>query len=201
MKVQTVIDMAIGSELSNLNTKNDIGTIMSFINLGMVELYKRFQISTKEHVVTLESGVSIYDLPSDCMWIVAAYDESYQNNEYTAVPVGINEEDNPMSINTIGWGQIQVPVAIEGAYISIMYIAEPEAILPTGLEDPIKIPSQMVEALLQYVGIRANSALDANEEVAIYERRFELSCKRIKSQGMATADDLSSDKFRIGGYV
>lgn len=204
MKVQDVIDMAISSELSNLSTKNNTTTILSFINLGMIELYKRFPIATEEYVITLLDGITIYQLPSDFMWLQAAYGEVTETDkrEGTVSELPLNEEDNPFSINLVSWNKVQVPLAATGSFVSVIYAASPVTLTDLSLGDDIQIPPQLVEALLSYIGFRASAPTDGEGEKNSYYRRFELSCVRAKEQGMYTADDLTNNnKMNRRGFV
>ena len=129
MTIQSVIDAAKTGELQNLAVKDDINAVLTFMNLGILELYKRFPLLVEEHIVTLHSDQVIYTMPDNFMWAVAAYDEVKDVNVENAVAeIPINEEDNPISINTISYNQIQVPLTIDGAFISIIYVAAPKHI-------------------------------------------------------------------------
>ena len=195
--------MAANGELKNLAVKTDTDAILAYLNLGLIELYKRFPLKTNEYLVELVEGVDIYTLPSDCMWIVAAYDEVPEDSPDVVSIVAINEEDNPMSINTVSWDKIQVPVTLNGAYISIIYAAAPDAIDNTMLDEEIDLPPQMLEALLHYVGYRAHGSVDGNVQAEnnTHYQRFEASCNRIEQRGMITSDDLNMYARNMKGFV
>ena len=193
MTVQQVIDMAAKGELANIAAKNDNDKILSYINLGIIELYKRFPLKVEEHIIELQDGVTTYDLPDNLMWITAAYGEVEDTKDTVKIEeIPVNEEDNPLSINTIGWSQVQIPVANTGSFVSIIYVAAPEYLTADNLAGKIPVPPQMIEALLHYVGYRAHAAMDGNiqAENSTHYTRFEASCKRIEERGMYTSDDL-----------
>jgi hypothetical protein len=198
MTIQDLVDLAVNSELKNIAIKSDTDAVIGYMNLGLIELYKRFPLSVQEHLIELQDGVEIYDMPSDFMWMVAAYDEVPEDSAEPVMPIAINEEDNPASINMISYNQVQIPVTVTGAYISLIYIASPQYYTPADLAETLPIPPQMVEALLHYIGYRAHGAMDGNiqAENSTHYQRFELSCKRIEQNGMFTSDDLSmSDRY------
>lgn len=204
MTVQTIIDLAKSGELKNIAVKNDVDAILGYINLGMIELYKRFPLKVEEHVIELEDGTEVYTMPSDFMWMVAAYDEVPEDSDDIVAVIPINEEDNLLSINTVAWNKVQVPVTVDGAYISIIYVASPETITSSNLEDEIDLPPQMIEALLNYIGYRGHGSVNGeiNAENNTHLMRFEASCKRIDKMGMFTSDDLDmSSKFYSRGWV
>ena len=213
MTVGEVIDMAKFGELRNLVAGPDEDrAIVSYLNLGLIELYKRFPLSVKEHLVELSTDQEIYQLPSDCMWIISAYGEvpADMRSVYTN-ELEINNEDNPLSINTVGWNQIQVPIAVDSSYVSLIYAAGPDSSQKIKYdevgdyrESDIAIPLQLIEPLLHYVGYRAHGAMDGNvqAESNTHYIRFDASCKKIKIEGMLTGDNLNMD-YRISdrGYI
>ena len=79
MTIRQVIDLAKTSELANLSIGNKDEVVLGYINLGMIELYKRFNLRVEEWIITLEDNVDIYTTPSDFMWAVAAYGEVTDN--------------------------------------------------------------------------------------------------------------------------
>lgn len=207
MFVEEIINMAKGSELRNIAVANDPTTILSYINLGMIELYKRFPLSVKEYMIELVGDGSEYILPSDLMYIVGAYGEVPEGFDLVVNELPINEEENPLSVNTVSWNKVQIPGSVEGEFVSIIYVASPEMLVVDDdeayLKFDIEIPPQMVEALLHYIGYRAHAAMDGNiqAENNTHYSRFEASCKRIEATGMFTSDDLSMATRDLKGFV
>lgn len=217
MKITDVIQLAKNGKLKNLpSIANSEDTILGFINTGLLELYKRFPLKVNEYIVELQNGVTIYDMPSDYMWIVAVYGEVVDGRLVTVEVMPVNEEDNPMSINTINYNQIQVPVSVTGAYISVIYMATPPYIYKTttgyGYLDvnaveheivDVPIPPQMIGALLDYIAYEANDTLTTTGELenrAFYQK-FEASCNRIEQRGMYTSDDMDMKPRNMRGFV
>jgi len=205
MTVQNVIDMAVSSELKNIAVKDDTTSILNYINLGMIELYKRFPLKVEEWLVTLGDGVIEYTAPGDLMWIVAAYGEvdEYDTGNTVITQLPINDEDNILSVNTISWNKVQIPGSISGSYVSIIYVASPVYITEADLVNEIELPAQLIEALLHYVGYRAHAAMDGNiqAENSTHYSRFEASCKRVESTGMFTSDTLDMSDRNLKGFV
>lgn len=204
MTVRQVIDLAKASELSGLPIASHEDVIISFINLGVLELYKRFQLKVEEYIIELQSGVDIYTMPSNYMWMIAAYGEVDARSSETVNVLPINEEDNPLSVNTVGWNKVQVPVPIDGGYISIIYNASPDTYVLAQDDIEISIPVQMIEALLAYIGYKANAAIDTGvqtEDNAWYIR-FENSCSKLREYGMFNSDDMfMSKRLSMRGFV
>lgn len=210
MIVQDLINLAKAGELQQVAVKDDTATVVSFINLGLTELYKRFQLKTNEHIITLQTGVTIYDMPTDFLNLIAAYDEVPVpslgfDTGVTMAPIPINEENNPLSINTVSYNQIQVPVISNGAYISIIYAAKPNVVTVDNLSAELDIPDGLIEPLLHYVGYRGHGAINGNiqTEANTHYMRFEASCKKARELGVAIAsDDLEMpEKFKNRGFA
>lgn len=204
MTIRQVIELARSSELNGLGVANKDDVILGFLNLGVLELYKRFALRNEEYVIALEEGVDTYTMPANYMWIVAAYGEVDIRSTEVVNQLPINEEDNPLSINSIGWNKIQVPVAVGGAYISIIYVASPDMYTLDDMDVEIELPVQMVEALLAYIGYKGNSTVDSGvqtEDNAWY-MRFENSCGKLREYAMVTSDDMYMNKrLSTRGFV
>jgi hypothetical protein len=209
MRVDDLIQMAQNSELRTLAVAKDEKIVIGYINLGLVELYKRFPVETKEVMITLEGDSEIYILPEDCMYLIAAYGEIPEYSSMVVNELPINEENNPLSINTVAWNKIQVPASIDGQMISLIYAASPELIRydeETGAHNyqDIPLPASLLEALLHYVGYRAHAAVDGNiqAENSTHYTRFEASCSRVESLGTFTRDELCMDnRIADRGFV
>ena len=204
MTVKQVIDLAKASELTGLPAASKDETVLGFINLGVLELYKRFTLSVEEWIIALEDGQSYYTAPEDFMWIIAAYGEVGMDSVQEVNVLPVNEEDNPLSINTVGWNKVQVPLSVTGAYVSIIYAATPEVYSVTDMDKPVNIPPQMIEALLAYIGWRANSTIDTGiqTEDTVWYNRFESSCSRLEVKGFINANDVvMTNRLNMRGFV
>ena len=204
MTIRQVIDLAKASELTGLPAASKDETVLGFINLGVLELYKRFTLSVEEWIIALEDGQSYYTAPDDFMWIIAAYGEVGMDSVQEVNVLPVNEEDNPLSINTVGWNKVQVPLSVTGAYISVIYAATPEVYSVADMDKTVNIPPQMMEALLAYIGWRANSTIDTGiqTEDTVWYNRFESSCSRLEVKGFINANDMvMTNRLNMRGFV
>lgn len=204
MILQDVVNLAKSGELSNLSVKDDTQAVLGYINLGLLELYKRFNLEVKEHIIELQEEVEVYTMPSDFMWVVGAYGEVPETSVDSVAILPINVEDDPLSINTVSWNKVQVPLVAAGAYISIVYVASPTVVTESDLVNELALPPQLVEALLHYIGYRAHMSMDGNVQAEnnTHYRRFEVACKRVKEDGVLTSDDMDmKSRFKGRGFV
>ena len=204
MTLQSIIDLAQNTELKQLSLKNDIDTVISYINLGILELYKRFPIETKEEMITLVEGVDIYTMPDDYMYIVAAYDEVPEASSTYVHSLPINEEDNILSVNTVTYNKVQVPLTTEGAYISIIYVAYPPMYSNADLDTEVAVPRAMLEPLLAYIGYKAKSSLDnmPQSENNVFYRQWEMACDKVDRLGVFSRDDMGmTERVTDRGFI
>lgn len=190
MELSELINLAKYSELNTLGVKDNNEAIVGFINLGLVELYTLFPVRTEEHIIELEDAVTVYDLPADFMYLVGAYEVPEQVHKHdNAVCVAVNEQDNPLSINTINYKQVQIPLSITGAYISIIYVPKPAKMTVSDLTAEVPIPDQLVQCLLNFVGYKGHSAITSEGQSAgdVYFARFKRACDEAKRLGIAIA--------------
>lgn len=215
MTIQEAIDMAKRGKLKNSNIVNNDDAILDTLNLGLVELYKRFPLRVDEAIITLRDGKTEYKMDgtdvdvnmpdnSQFMWIVAAYQEvtdEVEVNKVLTVQIPVNEEENPLSIQTVAWNTIQIPTVNDGAYVSLIYTAAPDLLSASDLSVALPLPPQMLEPLMEYMCYQANSTLDAEVDTDKYYQRFEASCSRIELRGMTTSDDLDMSDRQLKGFV
>lgn len=156
--------------------------IVSYINLGLIELFKRFDLRTEETSLIMDVNITVYTLtPPLLNNILAVYDEA-------GVSIPLNLEEDPNSINTPSYNTLQIPNPSDGGGIFVLYNSAPERLqwnadLST---IPVPIPPSMLEALLHYVGYRGHGATDGNVDAEnnTHYMRFEKSCQTLTTLGL-----------------
>ena len=219
MKLSFLLEQARGGELAVFSDKDKTDKIIvSYINMALIALYNRFQLSTEEAIITLQTAPArtIYTLDStdaavkvgnaamsddDVMSILDAFDESGRH-------VPINDENSPFSIYTVSYNQVQIPLLENGTYISIIYRKNPTLVTyseTNGITDEktVDIPLQLLEPMLHYIGYRAHGSVNgnANTENSAHYMRFEESCRRVVELGILTADDTVGTTVSYKGFV
>lgn len=220
MKLSFVLEEARSGELSSLSTKDKTDRkIVTYINLALIALYGRFQLATEEAIIRLRPDIpkTIYTMSSadadvrvgpramvddEFMSIVSAFDED--GSEIT-----VNDTNDPKSVLTVSYNQVQVPLLADSGYISLIYRKNPTLVVfmddgnGNALDTDVQLPLQLLEALLHYVGYRAHGALDGNinTEQNTHYMRFEQACKRAEELGVLTADDTMSKSVQLKGFV
>lgn len=191
MILQDVVDLARLSELSSTALKDDPDAIMLFLNMGLIEIHKRFAVKVEEHIVTLIEGTSLYPLPADFMYALTAYGETSETDVGEVAEVSINDATDPFSVFIPSYKQIQVPLTATGAYVSLTYVAKPLSYDVDDLAEELDLPDTLVEPLLHYIGYKAHLGIrgDAQSENNAHFYRFEKACDKARELGVAVPMD------------
>lgn len=195
MLVQDVIDTARYSELHGVAVKDNTAAIIAFINMGLLELYKRFPLKMKEHVVPVTSGVVTYSLPDNFMYPLTAYTDL--TNPDGPVELSINDDNADNSIFIPNHKQIQIDSAVSTdtygviSNISLIYVAKPDRYSPEDTYTELDLPDTLVDCLMHYIGYRANLGVrgDGQSENNAHWARFERSCAKALELGVAYSID------------
>ncbi|WAK44629.1 tail-related protein [Alteromonas phage vB_AmeP_PT11-V19] len=207
MLVSDVINLARGAELNNLAIKDDKDAIISFINLGMLELYKRFDLINEAAVLTLKEGVYSYSLNGKDDNVQVENDKydliKIVEVHYDCEPIPINDSNKENSVGTPRYNCVEFPACMveHGKQVAVVYRASPKFALHE--RDELDLPVQLVEALLHYVGYRGHLAISGGmqDENNTHYLRFDKSCKMVEEENLGLFDNLSSNKFQRRGFV
>ena len=204
MIVSDAIDLLKTSELKQVSAKTDKPTIIGFINLAVLEIYKRFNLWESEAVVTMATDVLLYKLDGvdtnvaidlsdhQLLMIEEVYDELGEK-------LALNDEQDPYSVSTPQYHQLEIQEAVDGQTMGIIYRAAPKFL--TNEKQEIPIPPQFLEALFHYVGFKGHGGVKAEGAGSnTYYKLFENSLKMVKEEGLYAQDDLNSHKFENNVY-
>lgn len=199
--------------------------IVSYINLGMTEIYKRFflrsvEISLQEHAeiatYLLHSDYSLANTASaiaeseryiidtaaapfvdDILKIEEVYDED-------GVLIPLNDINEALSVYTPTYRSIQVPYPDDDTTISIQYRANHPRITATVATEAatidVAIPNSLYEALLYFVGSRAHRPTNV-EKSADYWQMFKKSCADVERLGLEVQGEGTNWRFDDHGWV
>lgn len=187
MIVQDVINAARYSELGNTAIKDNTDAILTFMNLGLLELHKRFPLRVEQTVLTLSNTTTTFNLPSTFMYPLAAYGEDKDGNIDMEHVLPINDESNPESIFFSTFKQVQVPDTLDGSSAVIVFAAKPDRYTADDLNIELDLPETLIEPLLHYIGYKAQLGIrgDAQAENNAHWLRFDRSCKQAQDLGVA----------------
>ncbi len=205
MLVEDVIHLARYSELGSGAIKDNTPAIVSFINLGMIELYKRFALNRLEIVVPIEVGKTLYTLPDDFMYATSAFHTVEENGELKNKVVSINDEQKEKSVFFPSYNKVQIPSDLDTTEITIIYVNKPPKYTIENLQDTIALPEVLVESLLHYLGYKAHLGIrsDGQSENNSHYQRFERSVNKAKQLGVVSSTDYyrETNRIFIKGFV
>lgn len=187
MIVQDIINAARYSELGNTAIKDNTDAILTFMNLGLLELHKRFPLRVEQTVLTLSNTTTTFNLPSTFMYPLAAYGEDKDGNIDMEHVLPINDESNPESIFFSTFKQVQVPDTLDGSSAVIVFAAKPDRYTADDLNIELDLPETLIEPLLHYIGYKAQLGIrgDSQAENNAHWVRFDRSCKQAQDLGVA----------------
>lgn len=199
MLLQDLLDTARYSELHGTSIKDNDKAIISFLNLGMLELYKRFPLSQNEYTVQVGTTTASYALPSNFMYALEAYDDVVVDGEGKPVPLPINDSSQETSVYFPSHKILQVPVYEGRTTVSVIYVGKPQSYTINDLSLEVDVPETLIECLMHFIGYKAHLGIkgDGQSENNAHWARFERSCKQALELGVA----FPADSWRMGDRI
>lgn len=194
--VQEVIDIAKGSFLWNLgvDAKKD-STVILYINLGVAELYRRFNLSTKVETIITNPDLALYELKSDNVsLLLGIYNSKGRELRQTDVLGGTHD------YKMINYRSFLLRDPKDEVLFAV-YKASP--IKLTNSSDVIELPDSMIDALVTYVAYMGHGTVNKDNilESSAYAKRFDQACNELENQGYRVSLNTESIPLQFRGYV
>lgn len=221
MKVSDVIATARSCELSNLSTSSFTDSrIIQFINLGIIELSKRFVISTKAEKIKTSVYTSMYTLRSpDVIGILEIYDktgralvsqvlsddEDYDYkliNNTTFLYRHKSDYKSTEEVNPITGIEILQYTQEPDNELMVIYSAVADLVVNT--TDELTIPLVFMDPLVAYIGYKASHSITqaqsgGGENMASLAK-FEASCRLLENSVYVGQTNLMSKSIQSKGF-
>jgi hypothetical protein len=208
MLVEDVIHLARYGELSGVSIKDNTPAIVSFINLGLIELYKEFALNREEVVITIEENVTVYDMPANYMYHSMAFEKVLRGNVLVNQDVPINDEQSENGIFFPSFNKVQIPEIEQTesrTAITIVYVAKPPSYTIDSVGEEIALPDVLIDCLLHYLGYKGHLGVksDSQSENNSHYKRFERSITKAKEMGLSLSTDYyrQTNKIVSKGFV
>jgi len=211
MKVSGLIKLLKTTVLKQISVKDD--DILTFINLALIQVYKKFSVSTKEQAINIYDDIHIYKLGPDVLNPTMAFtQEKYlkdldgdevvsSGGSSEVVEIGINDENDINSIFTPSPGEMMVTYPTTGQVIAVIYKASPDTIESDELDNLLVLPDQYIEPLLMYVGYLAflstGTSLEKGEGFLV---KYNIACASLTKLGITNPDNTSNHKLIQKGF-
>lgn len=194
MVVSELISLLENGELKQLSVSADEYAIIGYINSGIIELHKRFDLLIKTEVVVTHPNALIYQLRNqDIMLIQSMYNK---NGEELITQQYSREYD----VKLITYNSFLLKAPMEGE-LYVVYRAMPPLVQTT--VDTLPIPAAYIESLMHYVGYRAHGSMDGNiqAESSSHYTRFEKSCNTLQMLGYDSLHNLNGMDVSRKGFL
>ena len=190
MKLKDLLSRLSFAELSNLSLgnegqgtikKEDIPKLVTYVNDGLVRIYSRFVLCTKQLLIEQVQHITNYHLitkyaqsaGADVPW---PYIKDVPGNIFTGDVIRIlevhdimgreyvlNDKDDPTSLFTPAPQILQVPHPKAGKGLAVLYQARHDYIENDDLEQEIVIPFVLEGALQAFVAYKVFSHMNGQE--------------------------------------
>jgi hypothetical protein len=202
--------------------------IVSYIQLGLTELFSRFAIRTAETTIEHNSAITLYYLHSR---YAESNDQSLEPIKYIKDSVENPFNDRVLAITTVfdSLGRevplnnpyripgahtpffdcLQFDEVIDEALVDVTYRVDHPLLTVNELTDPttikVEIPPYLMIPLLYFVASRTYAALNVNDESqnsAVYLNKYEVALKQIQLDGLLHQTVVSTeDLFGRLGWI
>lgn len=204
----------------------NVQKIMTHVNLGLKELYKRFFLQSKQIIIQQYDHIETYTLDrrfafsnkdsaepyryvmdsvfepfcDDVLKIEQVFDEGGRE-------LYLNDRSQPWSVYTPAYNKVQVPYPMWCNTLSVHYRAShPTVVFKPGdnpYEIELNIPEALLEPLLYYVAGRAFSTLvtDEGQQGMQFMQKYEASCMRAEKLGLQVTPMFGNHRLDQNGWV
>ena len=223
---QTAIGAFNPEEYESAPDPRHYAKLTSFVNQGLLALYKRFFLSSKEIYIQQYEQIATYVLDSkyaqsnvasaepikfimdsvanpfqdDILKIEECYDE--EGNK-----LFLNDVTEDLSIMTPNFKSIQIPYPNEFNTVAVQYrAAHPRIVYSTALDptaEEIMLPLSLYEPLLNFVAYKVmmNTGVDGEAAAINYYQMFDQGCKLVEELGLEVQGEPGIWRFDDMGWV
>lgn len=222
MKVSQFLSIVRDSELSNLSSNSFTDDkLINFMNLGIIELSKRFRLATKVETIQTSMYTHIYTLRhSDVINIIdiidskgkslipqrtsdsESYDYKLMSNNSFLLKRKFDYVDSITHTKVKG-GELEDLQEVQAPDLSLVVVYSAIADLITDKEDDLPIPELFIEVLMSYVGYKAFRTLGVNGQNDSSEKWkvFEYCCSLVTNSSYAGNDVILGNSVQSKGFV
>lgn len=179
--------------------------LLSFVNLGNIELHKKFNILRKTMDLDFALAGEEFKLPSDFLHAISCTftdgEEIPINNERINL---VNGVDNSVSVMFTDPKVARIKGTDDDGRQDMLlsYAAIPS--LAKTINTTLYLPHLYTEALINYVAYKAHATIDGDMKTQnnTYYLRYVESCKQINLLGLSNSDNLDTNtRLEDNGFV
>lgn len=236
MRLSKIFEHLTHNTLANLSIGNDdIGEVspdkypklITLVNAGLIDLYTRFALRTRDITLQLSDTQNIYPLTSEyaesntesveTKYILdaATYYKFTDNiisidevfNEI-GQRVPLNDSERPSSVFTPSHAVLQVPSTSRENVLAIVYRALPDEI-STGVLDPsveeVDLPFHFLEAITSFIAWKMYTPLDGGDardaRGPVHQGNYLQAIQTIERTNTGLEDNFINNRFEDSGWL
>jgi hypothetical protein len=202
--------------------EDDYSVVVPHVNLGLIELYKRFPLKRDELTLKLDSTINRYSLVSTntvsnagaLQYIVDTVPDPFTDDllvietikDDEGVEFILNNRADMEAIRTPEFNIVYVPTPVTDVLLTVSYRAGHVVIDPTGDLNPsateVNIPTTLLDPLLLFIGSRLSSiGSDEDQASSRLMARFEKAIFEIKKEALISKkEEQPNDKLDVSGW-
>lgn len=201
------------AEEGSINVK-EYNRLITHVNLGVGELYKRFELKRIEIPITVVDGITLYAVGTTNEVIEIL---SVTTADGVEIPMGSNLAStigsvSSMTPTTLKFKDVAAqvltvsckakPLPIEAVPIDLLAVYEPK-------DTVIELPSTYLEALLYFIASRVfnSSGIEGSVNKTPfhtgnnYYAKFEATCALLLGSGIEVEESVDNTRFTSKGFV
>ena len=197
MHVSDIVEIAKITFLNNIAISRNDKALIKFVQLGVSELYRRFNLSIKSETITTSTNLTLYELKNqDVSLLLGVFDRTGRELKETDVM-----DSRTFEYKMVNYKSFLLRNPFDGLLYAV-YKASPSKALEN-LEDYIELPDAMMDALLTYVAYIGHSTINKDNinEASAYLQRFDMACRELDMQGYRIELSSESLSLHAKGYV
>lgn len=188
----------VKTRLDSLVLAQNDSVLLSFINLGIAELYRRFNLSIKSETITCNFDSALYELRNDdVLMLLTVYNKFGKELKQSDVLDSLAYD-----FKILNYRSFVLRKPFDG-YLFAVYKAAPT--LLKDKDDEVDLPIAMISALLDYCAYMGHSTVQSNgqnaREFGLHLQLFESSCQQLENQGYRVPINTESVAIQARGFV
>lgn len=177
MTVKEVLRLA-KIRLANIVISKNDEAMLDFINLGVNELYRRFDLKVKSETVEINDNLALYELRSpDVIMLLTIFNRAGVELKQTDVI-----DSRQYDYKQINYRTFMLKKPFNGELYALY---KASSVPLADKDDIIDLPDAMIDALLAYISYAGYYTInrDNMNEANTYFQRFEMACASLEMQG------------------
>lgn len=199
MKVSEVISIA-KIRLKNLSASKNDNTMLTLVNLGVSDLYRRFNLRINSETVATNRDLAVYELRNnDVSMLLYLFDKYGRELQSSDVLDSMHYD-----YKILNYREFMLRKPFNG-YIYAVYKANP--ILLMDYEDEIDLPDAMIPVVATYVCQQIEHTVNVwdrgqvKTEPSFYSQIYEKECQELVNQGYLVPLNTETVRIQLKGFV